>query len=109
LSLICRNLYRVAFYESLEKIFRLLRPFQTAQSKSDCQCKRAALDAALPAIWHRSTAVREMLGMFAHWAATSRAAYKGPCPPGGQLDLEAQDGTGKTLATATAMKKFPPG
>ena len=50
-----------------------------------------------------------MLGMFAHWAATSRAAYKGPCPPGGQLDLEAQDGTGKTLATATAMKKFPPG
>jgi phosphatidylethanolamine-binding protein (PEBP) family uncharacterized protein len=40
-------------------------------------------------------------------------AYKGPCPPQGQHSyqwtIEAQDGTGKTLATATATKKFPPG
>ncbi len=40
-------------------------------------------------------------------------AYKGPCPPSGQHRyqwmVEAQDGGGKTLATATAMKKFPPG
>jgi phosphatidylethanolamine-binding protein (PEBP) family uncharacterized protein len=40
-------------------------------------------------------------------------AYKGPCPPGGQHSyqwtVEAQDGAGKTLATATVTKKFPPG
>jgi phosphatidylethanolamine-binding protein (PEBP) family uncharacterized protein len=40
-------------------------------------------------------------------------AYKGPCPPQGQHSyrwtIEAQDGAGKTLATATATKKFPPG
>jgi len=39
-------------------------------------------------------------------------AYKGPCPPEGQHSyqwtVEAQDGTGKTLATATATKRFPP-
>jgi phosphatidylethanolamine-binding protein (PEBP) family uncharacterized protein len=38
--------------------------------------------------------------------------YKGPCPPqqhSYQWTVEAQDGTGKTLATATATKKFPPG
>jgi phosphatidylethanolamine-binding protein (PEBP) family uncharacterized protein len=38
--------------------------------------------------------------------------YKGPCPPQGQHSyqwtIEAQDGTGKTLATATTTKKFPP-
>jgi phosphatidylethanolamine-binding protein (PEBP) family uncharacterized protein len=39
-------------------------------------------------------------------------AYKGPCPPGQhgyQWTIEAQDGAGETLATATAMKKFPSG
>ena len=40
-------------------------------------------------------------------------AYKGPCPPQGQHNyqwtVEAQDGTGKTIATATVTKKFPPG
>ena len=39
-------------------------------------------------------------------------AYKGPCPPEGQHSyqwtVEAQDGAGKTLATATATKRFPP-
>jgi phosphatidylethanolamine-binding protein (PEBP) family uncharacterized protein len=39
--------------------------------------------------------------------------YKGPCPPEGQHNyqwtIEALDGTGRTLATATATKKFPPG
>ena len=39
--------------------------------------------------------------------------YKGPCPPQGQHSyqwtVEAQDGTGKTLATAMVTKKFPPG
>jgi len=39
-------------------------------------------------------------------------AYKGPCPPQGQHSYQwtvaAQDGTGKTLATATVTKKFPP-
>jgi phosphatidylethanolamine-binding protein (PEBP) family uncharacterized protein len=38
-------------------------------------------------------------------------SYQGPCPPYGQHSyqwtVEAQDGNGKTLATATAMKKFP--
>lgn len=40
-------------------------------------------------------------------------AYKGPCPPQGQHNyqwtIEAQDGAGKALGTATATKKFPPG
>lgn len=40
-------------------------------------------------------------------------SYKGPCPPQGQhryqWTVEAQDGTGKALATTTVMKKFPPG
>jgi phosphatidylethanolamine-binding protein (PEBP) family uncharacterized protein len=40
-------------------------------------------------------------------------AYKGPCPPQGQhryeWTVEAEDSTGKTLATATVTKKFPPG
>jgi len=39
--------------------------------------------------------------------------YQGPCPPSGQhtyqWTVEAQDASGKTLATATATKKFPPG
>jgi len=39
-------------------------------------------------------------------------AYKGPCPPSGQHSyqwtVEAQDGAGKTLATASVTKKFPP-
>ncbi len=39
--------------------------------------------------------------------------YKGPCPPQGrhryQWTVEAQDGAGKTLATATVTKEFPPG
>ena len=39
-------------------------------------------------------------------------AYRGPCPPAGQhtyeWTVEAQDGTGKTMATATVAKKFPP-
>jgi phosphatidylethanolamine-binding protein (PEBP) family uncharacterized protein len=39
-------------------------------------------------------------------------SYKGPCPPGEQhryqWTVAAEDGAGKTLATATAMKKFPP-
>jgi phosphatidylethanolamine-binding protein (PEBP) family uncharacterized protein len=38
-------------------------------------------------------------------------SYKGPCPPQGQHSyqwtVEAQDGTGKTLAVATVTKKFP--
>ncbi len=38
-------------------------------------------------------------------------SYQGPCPPGGQHSyqwtVEAQDGHGKTLATATVTKKFP--
>ncbi|HXP73434.1 MAG TPA: YbhB/YbcL family Raf kinase inhibitor-like protein [Stellaceae bacterium] len=38
--------------------------------------------------------------------------YKGPCPPSGQhtyqWTVEAQDQAGKTLATATVAKKFPP-
>jgi phosphatidylethanolamine-binding protein (PEBP) family uncharacterized protein len=40
-------------------------------------------------------------------------AYKGPCPPQGQhryqWTIEAQDGAGKALDTATTTKKFPPG
>jgi hypothetical protein len=39
-------------------------------------------------------------------------AYKGPCPPqqhSYQWTVEAQDGAGKTLVTATVTKKFPPG
>lgn len=39
-------------------------------------------------------------------------SYKGPCPPSGQhtyqWTVEAQDQAGKTLATATVAKKFPP-
>ena len=39
-------------------------------------------------------------------------SYKGPCPPSGQhtyqWTVEAQDAAGKTLATATVAKKFPP-
>jgi phosphatidylethanolamine-binding protein (PEBP) family uncharacterized protein len=38
--------------------------------------------------------------------------YQGPCPPQGQhryqWTIEAQDATGKTLATTTATKNFPP-
>ncbi|MGE5202843.1 MAG: YbhB/YbcL family Raf kinase inhibitor-like protein [Acidobacteriota bacterium] len=38
-------------------------------------------------------------------------AYKGPCPPQGQhtyqWTVEARDGAGKTLATATVARKFP--
>jgi len=38
-------------------------------------------------------------------------SYKGPCPPQGQhtyqWTVEAQDGAGKTLATATVARKFP--
>jgi phosphatidylethanolamine-binding protein (PEBP) family uncharacterized protein len=39
-------------------------------------------------------------------------AYQGPCPPSGQhtyqWTVQAQDEAGKTLATATVAKKFPP-
>ena len=39
-------------------------------------------------------------------------SYKGPCPPSGQHTYQwtvvAQDAAGKTLATATVAKKFPP-
>jgi hypothetical protein len=39
-------------------------------------------------------------------------SYKGPCPPSGQhtyqWTVEAQDAAGKSLATATVAKKFPP-
>jgi hypothetical protein len=38
-------------------------------------------------------------------------SYQGPCPPQGQHSyqwtVEARDGNGKTLATATVTKKFP--
>jgi len=38
-------------------------------------------------------------------------SYKGPCPPQGQhtyqWTVEAQDGGGRTLATATVARKFP--
>ena len=38
--------------------------------------------------------------------------YQGPCPPQGQhryqWTIEAQDATGKTLATTTTTKNFPP-
>jgi len=38
-------------------------------------------------------------------------SYQGPCPPSGQhtyqWTVEAQDGAGKTLATATVAQKFP--
>ena len=38
--------------------------------------------------------------------------YKGPCPPSGQHSyqwtVKAVDGSGKTLAVAQAMKRFPP-
>jgi phosphatidylethanolamine-binding protein (PEBP) family uncharacterized protein len=38
--------------------------------------------------------------------------YQGPCPPQGQhryqWTIDAQDGAGKTLATTTATKNFPP-
>lgn len=38
-------------------------------------------------------------------------SYKGPCPPQGQhtyqWTVEARDGAGKTLATATVARKFP--
>lgn len=40
-------------------------------------------------------------------------AYRGPCPPQGQHSyqwtVEAEDGAGRTVATATATRKFPPG
>lgn len=40
-------------------------------------------------------------------------AYKGPCPPQGQhryqWTVDAQDGAGRTLATAMVTKNFPPG
>jgi phosphatidylethanolamine-binding protein (PEBP) family uncharacterized protein len=51
---------------------------------------------------------------FTGQAQVSRGAfsYKGPCPPSGQHNyrwtIEAQDAAGKTLATATVTKKFPP-
>ena len=51
---------------------------------------------------------------FTGQAQVSRGAfaYNGPCPPSGQhtyqWTVEAQDGTGRTLATATIEKKFPP-
>ncbi len=39
-------------------------------------------------------------------------SYQGPCPPQGQHSyrwtVEARDGSGKTLASATVTKKFPP-
>jgi phosphatidylethanolamine-binding protein (PEBP) family uncharacterized protein len=39
-------------------------------------------------------------------------SYRGPCPPGGQhryqWTVDAEDGAGHTLATATVTKKFPP-
>jgi phosphatidylethanolamine-binding protein (PEBP) family uncharacterized protein len=39
-------------------------------------------------------------------------SYQGPCPPSGQhtyqWTVEAQDASGKALATATVAKKFPP-
>jgi phosphatidylethanolamine-binding protein (PEBP) family uncharacterized protein len=39
-------------------------------------------------------------------------SYRGPCPPQGQhtyqWTVEAQDDAGRTLATATAAKEFPP-
>ena len=39
-------------------------------------------------------------------------AYKGPCPPQGQhrymWTVKAEDGSGKALAIAQVMKKFPP-
>ena len=50
---------------------------------------------------------------FTGQAQVSRGAfsYQGPCPPSGQhtyqWTVEAQDAAGKTLATATATKKFP--
>jgi len=38
-------------------------------------------------------------------------SYKGPCPPQGQhtyqWTVQAQDGAGKTLASATVARKFP--
>jgi phosphatidylethanolamine-binding protein (PEBP) family uncharacterized protein len=40
-------------------------------------------------------------------------AYKGPCPPQGQHSyqwtVDAQDDAGRTLATTTVTRKFPPG
>jgi phosphatidylethanolamine-binding protein (PEBP) family uncharacterized protein len=51
---------------------------------------------------------------FAGQNQVSRGAfsYKGPCPPSGQhtyqWTVQAQDATGRTLATATVAKKFPP-
>jgi len=39
-------------------------------------------------------------------------SYRGPCPPQGQhtyqWTVEAQDDAGRTLATATVERKFPP-
>ena len=39
-------------------------------------------------------------------------AYQGPCPPQGQhryqWTIDAQDGAGKTLATTTVTRNFPP-
>src|SRR5579872_5361993 len=51
---------------------------------------------------------------FTGQAEVSRGAftYQGPCPPSGQhtyqWTVEAQDDAGRTLATATTAKKFPP-
>jgi phosphatidylethanolamine-binding protein (PEBP) family uncharacterized protein len=51
---------------------------------------------------------------FTGQAQVSRGAfaYQGPCPPSGQhtyqWTVEAQDDAGRTLATATVAKKFPP-
>jgi hypothetical protein len=51
---------------------------------------------------------------FTGQAQVSRGAfaYQGPCPPSGQHSYQwtvaAQDDAGRTLATATVTKKFPP-
>jgi len=51
---------------------------------------------------------------FTGQAEVSRGAfaYQGPCPPSGQhtyqWTVEAQDDAGRTLASATIAKKFPP-
>jgi phosphatidylethanolamine-binding protein (PEBP) family uncharacterized protein len=45
--------------------------------------------------------------------AQGAIAYRGPCPPGGETHLyvwtvEALDGGGRVLATATTQGRFPP-
>ena len=51
---------------------------------------------------------------FTGQSQVSRGAFsdRGPCPPSGQhayqWTVEAQDAAGKTLATASVAKKFPP-